>query len=156
MNKRLFVYISTVITFFTFIFIQVSAGEVKDIFSKKNMAGKDICSAVKKTIKDGMNTREVVRTGIELGHSACLVVKCAIAGGGNLKEIITGAIEAGAPSNVVSRCSMDAGADPKAVSTIIVQAGLLGCYFEPEGLEPIEVELPGGDQGGGFISPYSF
>jgi hypothetical protein len=156
MSKRLFLYIAIIATFFIFLCSSVSAEEVRNIFSKNDIIGKDICSTVQKTIKEGMSARDVVRTGIELGHSACLVVKCAIYGGGNLKDVITGAIEAGAPSYVVSRCSIDAGADPKEVSINIEQAGILGCYFEPEELEPVEIELPGGDEGGGFISPYSF
>ena len=84
-----------------------------------------------------------------------------------MQEIVVGAIEAGAPTDVVSRCAVDVGADVKEVARCVMSAAAPGlCYYEPEGLgysapagaglAPIEVGLPGGDPGGGFISPSTF
>jgi len=100
----------------------------------ENDGQKNICSAVKTTIGEGMNDRDVVRTAIELGNSPCLVVKCAISGGGDIRQIISGAMEAGATSDVVSRCAIDAGANSGEVSAGLLRAGVSLCYFEPEGL----------------------
>ncbi len=133
---------------------------------QNNAGEKEICSAVKKSIREGMNAKDVVQTGIKLGHNACLIVKCAIEGGGNLRDIVIGAIEAGAPSHVVSRCAIDAGVEVDELTAHIMLMAVPGfCYFEPEGLgyapfgevlAPIEIGLPGGDPGGGFLSPSSF
>jgi len=128
---------------------------------------RDTCSAVKRGLRAGMNAKDIVQTGIKLGHSACLVIKCAIEGGGDTKEIITGAVEAGATPDVVSRCAVDAGADPQEVAESIMFAAEAGlCYYDPEGLgysapgeaglTPTEITFPGGDPEGGFISPYTF
>ena len=149
---------------FVFLFFSLLSGmaiakePAKNTAALQNNAGeKEICSAVKKSIQEGMNAKDVVQTGIKLGHNACLIVKCAIEAGGNLKDIITGAIEAGAPSHVVSRCAIDAGVEADEVAAYIMLASAPGfCYYEPEVLAPEEIELPGGDPGGGFLSPSSF
>ncbi len=132
------------------------APPIKNILSINKGKEAEICYAIQKTIKDGFNTKDVVKTGIKLGHRACLVVKCAIEGGGNIKEVITGAIEAGATPDVVARCAVDAGADPKEVGGFIMLAGLPDvCYFEPQLLEEEEVEVSpwGENTEGGFLSP---
>jgi hypothetical protein len=148
--------------FFSLLFFCLMASHVfaqdpvKDQLNKNNPKAKDICVAVKKTIKDGLNTKDVVKTGIQLGHSACLIIKCAINAEGNLKEVVTGAIEAGTPTEVVARCATDAGADAKEVAQYISLAGVPGlCYIEPEKLDPLEIRVPGEQHGGGFVSPSS-
>ncbi len=94
----------------------VFAGEdLRDLLSRKYKEEKDICKVVKKAIKDGLNTKEVTRDCIEMGHDACLVIRCAIEAKGNLDQIISGALDAGTTSDVCSRCAVDAGADPKDV-----------------------------------------
>ncbi|MBM4145854.1 MAG: hypothetical protein FJ240_06220 [Nitrospira sp.] len=111
---------------------------------------------MKKTIKEGLNTKDIVKTGIQLGYSACLVIKCAIMAEGNLKDIVYGAIEGGAPPEVVARCATDAGAEAKEVAQHISSAGLPGlCYVQPEKLETMEIRVPGGNPGGGYLSPSS-
>ncbi len=151
MNKFTFIILSLLLT----AHLAYSEEPIKNILSFNKTKEQEICIAVKKAIQDGLNTKEVVKTGIQLGHSACLVVKCAIEGGGNLKEIITGAIEAGATPDVVSRCAVDAGADPKEIAGYIMLAGLPDvCYFEPQRLEETEIRNPQGeDSAGGFLSP---
>ncbi len=121
------------------------AGEtLKDILSKKYKEEKDICLVVKKAIAEGMNVKEVTRACIEMGYDACLVVRCAVEAKGNLEQIIIGALEAGATSDVCSRCALEGGADPQELARIV----------EPE-IAPIETRLPGGNSGGGYLSPSS-
>jgi hypothetical protein len=132
------------------------APPVKNMLSGNKAKEAEICNAIQKTIKDGFKTKEVVKTGIQLGHRACLVIRCAIEGGGDLKEVITGAIEAGAAPAVVARCSVDAGADPKEVGGFIMLAGFPDvCYFEPQILGEEELNAPpyGDNTEGGFLSP---
>ena len=142
---------------FLSVHLAYSAGLAQDRLSFNSSKEREICNSIQGAIKDGLNTKQVVVTGIKLGHSACLVVRCAIEGGGDLKEVITGAIEAGATSDVVSRCAVDAGADPQEVGGYILLAGLPdSCYLEPQRLEERELENPQGEEtGGGFLSPSS-
>ena len=129
---------------------------VREKLTLNNPKEKDICTAVKKTIKEGLNTKDTVKTGIQLGYSACLVIKCAIMAEGNLKDIVYGAIEGGTPPEVVARCATDAGAEAKDVAQYISSAGLPGlCYVQPEKLETMEIWVPGGNPGGGYLSPSS-
>lgn len=132
------------------------APPIKNMLSMNQAKETEICNAIQKTIKDGFKTKDVVKTGITLGHRACIVVKCAIEGGGDLKEIVTGAIEAGATPAVVARCAVDAGANPKEVGGFIMLAGLPDvCYFEPQILGEEELDTPpyGENTEGGFLSP---
>ena len=151
MKKLFFIILSLLIS------AQIAYSEepIKNALSINKTKEKEICSAIKKTIQDGLNTKDVVKTGIKLGHSACLVIKCAIEGGGSLKEVVTGAIEAGASADVVSRCCIDAGADPQDVAGFILIAGLPDvCFFEPQMLGPTEIEKPDDqDSAGGYLSP---
>jgi hypothetical protein len=90
----------------------------------------------------------VVRTAIELGHSACLVVQCALDGGGEPERVMAGAIEAGTATDVASRCAVDGGLDPSVVAGILTRLdlGLSLCYFEPKGAEHKNVRF-GADAG---------
>jgi hypothetical protein len=127
---------------------------VREKLSLNNPKEKDICTTVKKTINEGLNTKDIVKTGIQLGYSACLVIKCAIMAEGNLKDIVYGAIEGGTPPEVVARCATDAGAEAKDVAQYISSAGSPGfCYVQPEKLEKMEIRAPGENPAGGFISP---
>ncbi len=128
---------------------------VKDVVDKKYKEIKDIRIVIKNLLSDGMNTKEVTKASIQLGHDACLVVKCAIEANGSLEQIITGALEAGASSDVCSRCALEAGADPAAVAEAL-ETGL--GYSTPlgAGLTPIEVRLPGGEPGREPLSPAGF
>jgi hypothetical protein len=156
MNKRVMAYIFVFLSFSLLSNVVLAKEPVMNTALQNNAGENEICSAVKKSIREGMNAKDVVQTGIKLGHNACLIVKCAIEGGGNLRDIVTGAIEAGAPSHVVSRCAIDAGVEADELTAYIMSAAAPGfCYFEPEVLAPIEIELPGGDPGGGFLSPSS-
>ncbi len=153
-----------IITFFAFIisyFLNVTDNSVfaedtlKDVLTKKYQLEKDVCSVVKGAINEGLNVRDVTRTGIQLGYDVCLVIKCAIEAGGNLEQIINGAMEAGATSDVCSRCAIDAGVDAVELARIF-ETGL--GYSPPLSaiLTPVEIGLPGGNQGGGTISPWTF
>src|SRR4030042_314446 len=97
MDKRLNKYIFILLLIFLLSNVVFAAEPIKDIPSLNNAKEKDICNAVKKTIQEGINTKDVVKTGIKLGHSACLIVKCAISGGGNVKEIVVVDISARHP-----------------------------------------------------------
>ena len=94
----------------------------------------NICKNIKKTIQESGDHRTVVRTAIELGHSACMVVKCAIDGGGKPDEVVAGAIEAGARPDVVTRCATDAGLGEELLAGILASAdsSISVCYFGPE------------------------
>jgi hypothetical protein len=132
------------------------APPIKNMLSMDKTKEAEVCNAIQKTIQSGFKTKDVVKTGIQLGHRACLVIKCAIEGGGDLKEIVTGAIEAGASPDIVARCCVDAGADPKQVGGFIMIAGLPDvCYFEPQILGEEELDAPpyGENTEGGFLSP---
>jgi hypothetical protein len=128
---------------------------IKDGVDKKYKETKDICAVVKQFLSDGMNTKEITKASIQLGHDACLVVRCAIEANGSLDQIITGALEAGATSDVCSRCALEAGADPVAVAKAL-ETGL--GYSTPlgAGLTPIDVKLPGGEPGGRTLSSSGF
>jgi hypothetical protein len=129
---------------------------VREKLTLNNPKDKDICTAVKKTIKEGLNTKDTVKTGIQLGYGACLIIKCAIMAEGNLKDIVYGAIEGGTPPEVVARCATDAGAEAKEVAQCISSAGLAGlCYFQTETLETMEIQVPGVNPGGKYLSPSS-
>ncbi len=128
---------------------------VRDILAKRYQLEKDVCKVIEATINEGLNVRDVTRTSIQLGHDVCLVIKCAIDARGSLEQIINGAMEAGATSDVCSRCAIDAGADAIELAKIF-ETGL--GYSPPLSavLTPVEIGLPGGNQGGGVISPWTF
>jgi hypothetical protein len=127
---------------------------LKDTFSKKYMEAKDVCSLVKQVLREGMNAKEVTKRSIELGHDACLVIRCAVEGNGSLQQIMAGALEAGATSDVCSKCAIEAGADPKDIA----QALETGLGYTPAatGLNPINVNVPGGEPAGGILSSSHF
>jgi hypothetical protein len=158
MNRRISIPLIVIagLVILSLVSIPVFAQEtVKDILSKEYVKEKDICNVIKKTIKEGINTKDVTKTSIEMGHDACTVVKCAIDAGGNLQDIISGALEAGTTPDVCSRCAMDAGADPLEIAKALEQ----GLGYSPPveaGLKTINIGLPGGDVSGGVISPSSF
>ena len=139
---------------------------VKDALIRNNTGGSGICASVKKTIKDGLEVKEIVKTGIEFGHSACLIINCALTGGGALEDVMAGALDAGATSDVVSRCAIDSGADINVVANTLLQIGPPTlCYFQPEeglGYSAVEIAMvpmdaaPVGGITAGFISPSSF
>jgi hypothetical protein len=114
---------------------------------------RDICFSVKNLLADRLDTKEVTKASIELGHDACLVVRCAIEANGDIENIIKGAIEAGASSDVCSRCAIDAGVDPADVARILDKG--LG-YPVASALTPIDIHMPVGEPGGGFISSSGF
>jgi hypothetical protein len=123
---------------------QVSGAAVKDAIEQQYKQDKDICSVVKKSIASGMNTQEVTKVAIQLGHDACLVVRCAIEAKAPPEQVVTGAVEAGATPDVVSKCALDAGAEPQDI------AGALG--YVP--VAPVDLNIPRSDIGGGTLSPY--
>ncbi len=128
---------------------------IKSNVQKKYKETKDICNTVKSLLSEGMNTKEVTKACIELGHDACLVVRCAIEANGTLEQIITGALEAGVTSDVCSRCAIEAGVDPEALA----KAFETGLGYTPPlgaGLSPIEISLPGSTPAGGYISSSGF
>jgi hypothetical protein len=152
----------TVLIFIAIMFISISVlmnspafaeETLKQVISDKYEKEKDICKVVKQTIKEGMNTKEITKTCIMMGHDACLVVRCAIDADASLEQIINGALEAGTTPDVCSKCAIDAGADPVAVAKIL-ETGL-GYPPVAIGLSPIEIGLPGGNKGGGSLSPSS-
>jgi hypothetical protein len=146
---------------FTVMFLLVFNGPVmaeetvKDVITGQYSVEKDICTVVKNTIRNGMDTKEVTKTAIQMGHDACLVVRCAIEADGSLEDIINGAMEAGTTKDVCAKCAVIAGADPAVVAGLLETA--LG-YSPPlaAGIAPIELGLPGGNKGGGFMSPSGF
>jgi hypothetical protein len=128
---------------------------LKDMISKEFHKEKDICPVVKNAITEGQSSRDVTKTSILLGHDACLVIRCAIEARGQIDQVIAGALEAGTTSDVCSRCAIDAGADPAVVAKAL-ETGL--GYSSPVAAapEPIGTGLPGGNSGGGKISPSGF
>ena len=134
------------------------ADDIKNVITNNYRQSKDSCIVVKRLIKEEINTKEIVKTGVQLGHSACLIVKCAISGGGKLEEIIDGALEAGATTDVIAKCAVDAGANPQEVANLLTDLGQVAFCIAPEELlETIPISLPGSEnQGGGVISPSSF
>ncbi|MEW6052673.1 MAG: hypothetical protein AB1552_02635 [Nitrospirota bacterium] len=155
--------IRTTITFLAAVMLALStfyAGSLgaeetlRDVLARKFNENKDICKVVKNAISEGLNTKEVVKTCILMGHDACLVVKCGIEAEGSLEQIITGALEAGTTSDVCSRCAIEAGIDPGAVAEIL-ETGLGYSPALAGGLTPVEIGLPGGAPGGGTLSPAS-
>lgn len=128
---------------------------LRNILAKEYSAQKDICPVVKKTIKEGLDTKEVTKTCIQMGHDACLVVKCGIEANGNLEQIITGALEAGTTPDVCSRCALEVGADPQQLARLL-EAGLGYTPAMAPGLASVEMGPPGGGSAGGKISPSSF
>jgi hypothetical protein len=127
---------------------------LKERMTNKLKEEKDVCKVVKKTILEGVHVKEVTKTGIEAGYDACLVIRCAIEAEGNLEHIILGALEAGTTSDVCSRCAVDAGAAPADIAKVL-ETGL-GYSPLAAGLAPVEIGLPGGNRGGGMLSPESF
>lgn len=128
---------------------------IKSNVQKKYKETKDICTTIKSLLAEGMNTKEVTKACIELGHDACLVVRCAIEANGTLEQIIIGALEAGVTSDVCSRCAIEAGVDPE----VLAKAFETGLGYTPPlgaGLTPIEIGIPGSSPAGGYISPSSF
>ncbi|MCG2721593.1 MAG: hypothetical protein L6290_06220 [Thermodesulfovibrionales bacterium] len=128
---------------------------VRDTVAKEYKETRDICPAVKQVLKNGLDTKETVKSSIELGHDACLVVRCAIEGGGNIEQVIVGALAAGATSDVCSRCAIEAGASPAEVAKALET----GLGYSPQlaaGLSIIEIGLPGNARGGGVMSPSAF
>jgi hypothetical protein len=150
-----------------FLASSVQAAETAGNVPALQQAGKsDICTAVKKTIADGVDDKVVVSTAILLGHKACEVVRCAVEGGGDLEQIMAGAVACGAPSEIISRCAVDAGAEAAQVAAVLslpeMQLNL--CYFQPEGAPetavdlslPVTDPLPSAERGNDVISPYMF
>jgi len=136
-----------------------SDDSLEDLISAQFKKNKDICTTVKDSLQSGANTKELTKTAISMGHSACLVVKCAIEGGGSLEQVIKGALDAGATTEVISRCAIDAGVSPDKLAGIFKREGLPGLGYTPPptaGPAAISVGLPGGETGGGFLSPSSF
>jgi hypothetical protein len=134
---------------------QASAAPLKDVMSQRYEKEKDIGPVVVSCIKEGMNTREVVKTAIDMGHSACYVVKSSLGGGGGLEETIFGAIDAGATTDVCSRCAIEGGAYPQDVAKVLEQQGL-AYTTAGTSLTPISVAPPGGNSGGKNLSPSTF
>jgi len=133
----------------------LAEGTLKDDLSRNFRDTKDICPVVKKFLSDGVNTKEVTKDCIQLGHDACLVVRCAIEANGNLEQILTGALEAGTTSDVCSRCAIQAGVDAKDVAKAL-EIGL--GYSSPmaAALNPVGINLPGGNPAGRSLSASGF
>jgi hypothetical protein len=149
--------IASLVTAVLFITGLIASPVFADETMKKILAGKynedkDICIVVKKSITGGLNTKDVTKTAIQMGHDACLVIRCGIEAEGNLEQIITGALEAGTTSDVCSRCAIEAGADPAALAKIF-ETGRGPAPALAGKLTPIEIGYPGGERGGGFLSP---
>lgn len=126
---------------------------VKNNVIKSYQETRDICFSVKNLLGNRVDTKEVTKASIELGHDACLVVRCAIEANGSLDQIITGALEAGATSDVCSRCAIEAGVDPADVARVLEKS--LG-YPIASALTPTDIHIPVGEPGGGFVSPSGF
>lgn len=123
--------------------------DIEKTLSEKLSRGEDLCKSIKTLVSEGY-TRETVMHSVKMGHSVCLVIKCALEGKGDLKEVIRGAMDAGTSSDVISRCALEAGAEPEKI-----REGL--GYMPPELQEPAAIETgPGGEPGGGVISPSTF
>lgn len=136
----------------------VFSATVREELADKLKISRDICPAIKSSISSGTNTKEVVKTAIQMGQPACYVIKCALDAGGGLDQVVLGAIEAGATGEVTARCATDAGAQPEDVARVLEREGLPGLGYTPPptGPSPITVTYPGGDRPGGFMSPSSF
>lgn len=158
MNKKITILLPILLVLVTLplIISPVFAEEtLRNILAKEYTAQKDICPVVKKTIKEGLDTKEVTKTCIQMGHDACLVVKCGIEANGNLEQIIIGALEAGTTPDVCSRCALEVGADPQELARLL-GPGLGYTPATAPGLASVEMGPPGGGSAGGKISPSSF
>jgi hypothetical protein len=146
-NYKTYIYIPLIAIIATLVFTHSSVfaeDTVKNMVAKNYKETKDISLVVKKLIKEGVETKEVVMASIQLGHDACLVIRSAIEAEGNLEQIIAGALAGGATADVCSRCMVEAGIDPARVALA----------FET-GPSQIDIGLPGHTRGGGFVSPHS-
>jgi len=130
----------------------------KKLIASSYRQSPDVCNTVAQLVQQENDTREIVKIGIQLGHSTCIVVKCALHAGGKLEDVITGALEAGARTDVLSRCAIEAGADPQDVAGAIFAANQLLACAESEDLSEAIDTIPSehDDQGGGPVSPYTF
>lgn len=151
MDRKIFISLSIFIILMILGASSFANKTMRQMISDKFTEQRDICLVIRSLIQEGKDTKEAVKTSINMGYSACFVIRCAIEGGGNLEQIITGAIEAGATPDVISRCAIDAGENPGEVARILEQS------------PAIISGLPGGDRGGGLVeeehevlSPSSF
>lgn len=113
-----------------------------------------LCDSVKHAMGEGIKTKEVVKTAVEMGHNPCFVVKCAVVSGGSLEEIIDGASEAGVTPDVVSRCCMDAGAEGGDVATDLARVCYGLGYSDPPQTQTLTMpDIPAEPP---VISPHTF
>jgi hypothetical protein len=90
-----------------------------------------LCSSVKRAMGKGLNTKDIVRVAVEMGHNACLVIKCGVMAGGNPEDVINGVTDAGITSDVVARCCVDAGVRAGEVATDLARVCYGLGYSEP-------------------------
>ncbi|MEC4676404.1 MAG: hypothetical protein VST72_05715 [Nitrospirota bacterium] len=157
MNKYLAVFFFILLSIILSANPAITKENVKDVLTPNNTGRAEICNAVKKSIRNGLDTKKIVSTNIRAGRDACYVIGCAIDGGGDLRLIITGAMETGLTSDVVARCTLNAGAEPAVITGIYEGLGLdFGHLDEEEDLMQAEIDPPAGSDGGRYFSPASF
>lgn len=122
----------------------------------------DFCSATMRLIKEGKDTRHIVKTGIEVDTGVCNVVKCAYEGGGTLADIVIGAIDSGASPDSVASCLINAGAEPGLVALALQDSEIIraseAAMITGHPFEPAIIAGPPGGEGvpGIAVSPSGF
>lgn len=104
--KKYIVLALSVIVLFALVSIS-SALTAKEALNAKLKGKNDIAYAVTAAIKEGYNTRAVVRAAIDMKHAPCLVISTAAKTGANLDIVVLGAIEAGVDADAISKCTLE-------------------------------------------------
>ena len=115
-----------------------------------------IKDAVAAVIRDGGDTKQVVRIALGSGFDADAVISGAIAGGGSLTGIFQAALDAGFTSDFISRAASRAGASQDAISSAMATAKAGEDYYTYEAGESsgmagatFSYSIPAGGAGGG-------
>lgn len=115
-----------------------------------------IKDAVAAIIRDGGDTKQVVRIALGSGLDADAVISGAIAGGGSLTGIFQAALDAGFTSDFISRAAGRAGASQDAISSAMATAKAGEDYYTYEAGESsgmtaaaFSYSIPAGGAGGG-------
>jgi hypothetical protein len=130
---------------------QVLTNALGDSFTPARI--KDVVAAI---IRDGGDTKQVVRIALVSGLDADSVISGAIAGGGSLTGIFQAALDAGYSSDFIAGASSRAGASQDAISSAIATAKAGEDYYTYEadgssGMSPatFSYSIPAGGAGGG-------
>jgi hypothetical protein len=114
-----------------------------------------IKDAVAAVIRDGGDTRQVVRIALGSGFDAEAVISGAIAGGGSLVGIFQAGLDAGLTSDFISSVASRAGASEEAILSALATANAGEDLYTYEagqsamGAASFSYSIPAGGAGGG-------